>query len=133
MSDTTVPRAATPWHPKDCTCGLCRPAPITAALTKSWRPSRTLTAIVVALVLTTVVSAFVGYRLAWPAGLHCIRSHGTSACYTEQTGPGTVVPNTTDLNVYGNPAWRAKIECYLEAHGVTLPGQQRCRKPAAAR
>ena len=129
MSETTVPRAATPWHAADCTCGICRPAAVEAPRAPAWRPSRTLMAIVVALVLTAVVGAFAGYRLARPAGLHCIRSHGTSACYTDQSGPGTVVHNTTGLNVYDTPAMRARVECYLEPHGVTLAGQRRCRKP----
>jgi len=127
MSETTATRATTAWHPADCSCGLCRPGTVATSRARLWRPPPLLIALVVALAVTALIGAFVGYSLARPAGLHCIHSHGTSACYTDQSGPGTVVQNTTRLNAYDTPSMRASVECYLEQHGATLADQPRCK------
>src|SRR5262245_18483332 len=132
MSELTGRSAATPFHPTDCTCGLCRPTPVAAPAARRWRPSPVATAVIVALLVAVLVGAAVGYRLGRPAGLHCIRSHGTSACYTNQSGPGTVVKNPTDLNAYDTPAVRAYARC-LEQHAATLGSKGSCRQPITKR
>lgn len=105
------------------------------AATVQWqgRFSRTqlsVAAIVLALVFAGFAGALVGYRLARPAGLHCIQSHGTSSCYTLHAGSGAVRRNQSFLNVYDTPAGRRAIQCYLQRAGLRLTDEARCRHPA---
>ena len=128
IESTAAQRARTPWHPRDCTCGLCRPQvgarDADAPRRSVRRGPLTLTVTLLVVLIVGLAGVLARHEVGRPAQPSC-QDDGTPACLPPYRPPRAGA-NTMGRDAWAAPSRRPAVYCALERLGVVLPKPNPC-------